>query len=78
MIFVFILFSFLAFFDLSSLRIHFWPLPFPSENFDGHGKKSFTGRTVRPRKDSRRLDLISDAFPFAASTDRWFEFQKRS
>jgi hypothetical protein len=30
---------FLAFFDLSSLRTHFWPLPFPSENFGGHGKK---------------------------------------
>jgi hypothetical protein len=29
----------LAFFDLSSLRTHFWPLPFPSENFGGHGKK---------------------------------------
>src|SRR6266446_2426819 len=33
------LFIFLAFFDLSSLRTHFRPLPFPSENFGGHGKK---------------------------------------
>jgi hypothetical protein len=43
MLLVFILFSFLslflAFFDFSSLRTHFWPLPFPSENFGGHGKK---------------------------------------
>jgi hypothetical protein len=30
---------FLAFFDLSSLRTHFRPLPFLSENFGGHGKK---------------------------------------
>jgi len=29
----------LAFLDPSSLRTHFWPLPFPSENFGGHGKK---------------------------------------
>jgi len=31
----------LAFFDLSSLRTHFWPLPVPSENFSRHGRKPY-------------------------------------
>jgi len=36
----------LAFFDLSSLRTHFRPLLFPSENFGGHGRKVY----ARPRR----------------------------
>ena len=42
LIFVFIIYFpliVLAFFDFSSLRTDFWPLPFPSENFGGHGEK---------------------------------------
>jgi hypothetical protein len=31
----------LAFFDLSSLRSHFWSSPFPSGNFGGRGKKVY-------------------------------------
>ena len=57
MILVFILFSFLsflAFFDFSSLRTHFWPLPFPSENFGRHGKK-FCGRPQTRLRRSFRL-----------------------
>ena len=61
MIFVFIIyfpFIVLAFFDLSSLRTHFWPLPFPSENFGGRGKKVTGDRGPRLspklKRDRRR------------------------
>jgi hypothetical protein len=61
MILVFILFSFIvfAFFDFSSLRTHFWPLPFPSENFGGHGKKVLreTARTRLRRSFRLRARL---------------------
>jgi hypothetical protein len=42
----------LAFCDLSSLRTHFWPLPFPSEKFGGRGKKKFTGDRGPPEPNA--------------------------
>src|SRR6266446_9500789 len=47
------LFIVLAFFDLSSLRTHFRPLPFPSENFGGHGKKLCGRPGTRLRRSYR-------------------------
>ena len=56
MIFVFILFIFLSLFwpfAFSLLRIHFWPLPFPSENFAGHSKKVYETARTRFRRSFR-------------------------
>ncbi len=69
MILVFVLFSFLSLF--SSLRTHFWPLPFPSENFGGHGKKVLreTARTrlrrsFRPRRKAMARGYAEGSFAF--------------
>ena len=52
MILVFILFSFLSLFspsfDFSSLRTHFWPLPFPSELHGLHGDHD----TIRKQEET--------------------------